>query len=139
MDIIPQKCCVKCKTEKPFSDFNRNSTRLDGRRTDCKSCQVKATFESRRRRKWFIRYGMTMETYQTLFDMQGGVCAICHKPETGKANNGKTRLLAVDHCHENGNIRGLLCGKCNRIIGELGDDPLLFRAMADYLDHYSGE
>lgn len=50
-----------------------------------------------------------------MFAEQLGLCAICHKPEDIK--------LAVDHCHDTGKIRGLLCKRCNMGIGLLGDSP----------------
>lgn len=60
-------------------------------------------------------YNITLEDYDTLFQLQGGVCAICGKPET----SAKVSNLAVDHNHINGSIRGLLCNKCNRGLGYL--------------------
>lgn len=63
-------------------------------------------------------YNITLEDYDTLFQLQGGVCAICGKPET----SAKVSNLAVDHNHINGSIRGLLCNKCNRGLGYFEDD-----------------
>lgn len=60
---------------------------------------------------------------------QAGVCAICAKPPGGKLP------LNVDHDHKSGLVRGLLCWKCNhRLLGGSGDDPVLFRAAAEYLE-----
>lgn len=57
-----------------------------------------------------------------MLDFQDGKCGVCRKPENGKA-------LAVDHCHETGRVRGLLCSKCNTAIGLLKDSrELLQRA-----------
>lgn len=56
-------------------------------------------------------YGLTLEQYDQMFEVQGGVCAICNGPET----NGKR--LSVDHDHKTGRIRGLLCHKCNGLLG----------------------
>ena len=69
------------------------------------------------------KYGITLEQYEELFKKQGGVCALCKKPETVRRNkktDGGERL-AVDHCHDTGLVRGLLCFKCNTAIGALGD------------------
>lgn len=60
---------------------------------------------------------------------QGGGCAICQKPD----GEGKDRLH-LDHDHETGKARGLLCGPCNRGIGMLRDDPALVRKALDYLE-----
>lgn len=58
-------------------------------------------------------YGITVEQYNEMLESQGGVCAICHD------NNIRELKLAVDHDHETGKVRGLLCDRCNRGIGLL--------------------
>ena len=66
---------------------------------------------------------------------QGGVCAVCRKPETARNyRTGGTLALAVDHCHETGVVRGLLCGNCNKGIGGLMHDRELLLAAINYLD-----
>lgn len=69
-------------------------------------------------------------TYEQLFALQNGVCAICKEPE----KCGRYKTLSVDHCHETGAIRGLLCNTCNRAIGLLKDSAAALRAAADYLE-----
>ncbi len=78
------------------------------------------------------RYGLSLERYAELEKYQGGVCAICKKPETAKHHNGlKTNRLAIDHCHNSKNIRGLLCTRCNLGIGCFSHDlQLLLNAVA---------
>lgn len=80
------------------------------------------------------RYGLTVAEYQTLFDAQGGLCAICGQPPGGMSRNGTPHTeLAVDHDHETGRVRALLCANCNKGIGCLQDDPDRVQAAADYL------
>lgn len=74
-------------------------------------------------------YNITLEDYDTLFQLQGGVCAICGKPET----SAKVSNLAVDHNHINGSIRGLLCNKCNRGLGYFEDDITILSKAIEYL------
>lgn len=88
-------------------------------------------------------YNLTMTEYSQMFAKQGGVCAICQKPETAKLPGRKTdttevrvRDLSVDHCHKTGKVRALLCNACNHILGEAKDDPTVLRAAADYLDKH---
>jgi hypothetical protein len=75
-------------------------------------------------------HGLTRDGYDAMFAAQGGRCAICHKTERESATKGR---LAVDHSHETGQIRGLLCTRCNTAIGMLGDDVAGVWAALDYL------
>ena len=79
-------------------------------------------------------YGITVEDYDALYDGQGGACAICHRPETTTGKNGVARILSVDHDHESGVVRGLLCSHCNIAIGLLDDDADLIHLAAAYLE-----
>lgn len=72
-----------------------------------------------------------------MFDAQRGLCALCQLPETCRSNTGTVKLLAIDHCHETGQVRKLLCNNCNRAIGLLKDDAGLLRRAADYLDGFT--
>lgn len=70
------------------------------------------------------RYGITLETFRELAEKQNGRCAICGNPPRGKR-------LCIDHDHDSGRVRGLLCHRCNRAIGFFGDSPeLLAKALA---------
>lgn len=75
------------------------------------------------------------EVYQELAAKYGDCCAICG----GQPTNG--RRLAIDHCHETDEIRGLLCNKCNLLIGHARDSVDILRAAIDYLarDAYTGQ
>ena len=63
-----------------------------------------------------------------MLEAQGGVCMICKEPRP------EERTLHVDHDHETGEIRGLLCFRCNNAIGDLRDDYELALALVDYID-----
>jgi len=97
------------------------------------------------KRKWYLenayksksshllkKYKITMNDYIGLLERQNGVCAICK--ETCKSG----RYLAVDHCHETGKIRGLLCLECNRGIGALKDSVSLLECAINYLVSHGG-
>jgi hypothetical protein len=73
-------------------------------------------------------YGITLDDYERMFEAQGGVCAICGevRPEE--------RTLHVDHDHLTGEIRGLLCFRCNNAIGDFREEYELFVRAAAYLD-----
>lgn len=75
------------------------------------------------------KFKLSLEEYQVLSDKQGNVCAIC--------GSSCTRSLAVDHNHNTGEIRGLLCNSCNRGIGYLKDSPDILRKAISYLEKES--
>jgi hypothetical protein len=65
-----------------------------------------------------LRFDLTLEEYNLMLDSQGGVCKICSMPETTRKNNSdEVRMLCVDHDHNTGKVRGLLCNKCNKALG----------------------
>ena len=80
-------------------------------------------------------YGVTLDWYKEQYAKQGGVCAICSKPET-TVIHGKQVSLAVDHCHDTGKVRGLLCVPCNRGIGMLKHNRDLLQKAIAYLETY---
>jgi hypothetical protein len=77
----------------------------------------------RRRTHLKRQYGITPEDYDLLHADQDGRCGICLKPAK----------LVIDHDHETGCVRGLLCRPCNRSIGQLGEDPEVLRRAADWV------
>ncbi len=70
------------------------------------------------------RFGVTQDEYLRLLEIQGGGCAICGVQQ---------ERLCVDHDHVSGRVRGLLCGKCNRGIGLLGDSVSAMHSASEYL------
>ncbi len=79
-------------------------------------------------------FGLPKGQYAAMLAAQGGACALCGERASGTAKSGKPIALHVDHDHATGRIRGLLCGKCNRAIGYLRDDPALIRKAALYVE-----
>lgn len=77
-----------------------------------------------------LKYGITVEQYDQMLTNQNGVCACCGKPP------GKRRLH-VDHNHQTGQIRELLCVNCNVAIGNVKEDPKLLQRLAEYLMRHS--
>ena len=86
-----------------------------------------------KQRKWRAA-GVDASRYQEMLHEQGGVCAICHKPEKHKDGlSGKAKDLAVDHDHSTGAVRALLCSACNSALVLFRDDPALLDAAMAYL------
>lgn len=75
-------------------------------------------------------YGLEPGEYARLLAIQGGTCAVYRCPARG---TGKKKL-AVDHDHKTGAVRGLLCSTHNQLLGAAGDDPIVFRSLAEYLE-----
>lgn len=79
-------------------------------------------------RKWWLQYyyGITLERWDEMVLAQEGRCAICELPAE----------LVVDHCHDSGAVRALLCSTCNSGLGHFKDDPVRMRAAASYIDQH---
>jgi Recombination endonuclease VII len=85
--------------------------------------------EMKRRAKRLRLYGITPEQYAELYRVQQGMCKLCRHP-TRRGSGGD---LDVDHCHETGRIRGLLCVSCNHALGVLGDNVKGLEMAIKYL------
>lgn len=77
----------------------------------------------------YKKYGLSSEDAQKLLEQQGGKCAICGTEEWG----GWHHTYCVDHDHDTGQVRGLLCTRCNAGLGHFQDDPDLLLRAAQYL------
>lgn len=86
-------------------------------------------------REWQLlrNFGITLIQYAEMFKAQDGKCAICKKPETAKDRVGNPRPLCVDHCHKTGNVRQLLCNRCNHMLGLVDDDISFLESAIAYL------
>jgi hypothetical protein len=90
----------------------------------CRPCEKKY----QRQRRLDREYGLSVEDYEEMLEDQLGLCAICLSPPD-------KRNLAVDHDHETGEVRGLLCTRCNRyLVGASDESPMLLRRAANYLE-----
>lgn len=147
---VPEKQCVGCGAVKPLDAFKNRSGSPDGKRNDCRVCsgerervrrekpeakarilsaqrdRRKRNYDPRIARHWNLKskFNIGLPEYEAMLAAQRGVCAIC---------GGVGDPLCVDHCHESGAIRGLLCSGCNTGIGMLGDDPVRVLAAVTYL------
>lgn len=105
--------------------LNKRQRELRRKRQATESLEEKEQRIAKTKEKdWKHHYGLTREKYDELFQLQGGACAIC-KLETE---------LNVDHDHTTGDVRGLLCQKCNHAIGLLRESPKIILNAYDYLD-----
>ena len=135
------KWCSRCKTNKDLSNFCKDKSRWDGLNHRCNTCNTRHVQNiadrqkkhfgkeeyRRRRRKYELThyYGISTAEYDAMVKNQNDKCAICgDKPEA---------YLAVDHCHETNQIRGLLCRRCNSAIGLFDDNIIKLQNALTYL------
>ncbi|MFJ8362554.1 endonuclease VII domain-containing protein [Streptomyces sp. NPDC093984] len=114
------KLCRTCGQVKPHSEWHRNATASDGLSTRCKACRAVQGRQGHLKRQ----YGITEAERDELIASQAGVCCICLSAPAAH----------VDHCHETGRVRGVLCFNCNFGLGLLRDDPEAMNRAADYLE-----
>jgi hypothetical protein len=97
----------------------------DRLRTD--PAYLKRHREGQRCKNYQRLYGITLEQREALYASQAGVCALC---EVNEAE-------VVDHDHQTGKVRGLLCNKCNLMLGHAEDDVIVLQAAIEYLRKHS--
>ena len=109
-------------------------TRGVGKRYCSTKCQNHAKYLRYRAHAGKVKFNLSEGEYDALAAAQRGVCAICEQPETAVGHKRtEPRKLAVDHCHDSGTIRGLLCTKCNQGLGLFAEDPDRLHAAIRYL------
>jgi hypothetical protein len=134
------KICTKCGIDKPITAFASRKERPNGLgvRSKCKECSNEIC-RSRcdknpsvsRERNLQTLYGITHNDYLKMLEAQNGRCAIC-----GTDTPGGRGAFHVDHCHDSGNIRGLLCHHCNTGLGHFKDQESLLLKAALYLHNH---
>jgi hypothetical protein len=150
------KQCKSCGLVKPYEEFSPNpSNSVDGLAAACRPCNAKRAKKRRTEkpeqyaisafRNYVMRHGLTIEEYETLFEYQNGLCAICKQPEKRIGKNGLVCKLNIDHDHKHDDEhigsklsckkchRGLLCYACNISLGLVGDDVERLKRMVEYL------
>ena len=145
--------CSHCSLEKSDEDFYWHKN--GGRKSSmCKNCYIQSrkdyNSEWREQNADYIKesaakkynsekrleihykkeYDITLSDYDKMYAYQDGKCAICHGTDTKTPKNGR---FCVDHDHDTGKVRGLLCASCNRGIGLLKDDPETVLSAYKYL------
>jgi hypothetical protein len=128
-------CLCDCGNESVV----RGSLLRDGHTKSCGCIQKDKTAQrnmarrkhaSDRDRRLLSKYGISSDEYDAMCEDQNNLCAICKK----SALDQGCRLLAVDHCHDTGIVRGLLCVKCNIGLGHFNDDIDLMKSAIKYLE-----
>jgi len=156
--LSDQKLCNHCNSMLPASSFNRNKTLPDGLQSYCRDCHKAynaARYQKNRQspewkekdrqrlKDWFkkngrasnlrLKYGVTEQQFALASAAVGNACEICGQQcETHKK-------LSVDHDHDTGLVRGLLCNRCNTGLGKFKDSIELLSAAVEYLNRTDSE
>jgi hypothetical protein len=148
------KVCPKCAVDKDRSEYSvvakgPRAGHLHGRCKTCNADSMRGSYQKKHKRdptryrlvEWPSKlkrlYGITPEDYNRMLADQGGGCALCGStsPLTGSRTYKRTQRTAfdVDHCHKTGRVRGLLCTRCNRLVGLANDSADTARRLVEYL------
>ena len=150
--LMKTKKCSRCGKDKLLDEFPKNKACFEGHSGVCKSCRyddrkkwlkqggnkvdaaIARKYRASRKGKenrLMREYGLSSAEWQEFFDEQKGKCLIC---DTHQSDLKQT--LNVDHCHETGRVRGLLCGPCNQALGIMKDDKENVLRMVKYIDSH---
>ena len=131
------KTCSRCSVEKPHQEFHKQTASPDGYTVWCRKCASEHKKEKRdtyRNRELIRRYGITHQEYLDMLAEQDHRCAVCGLHETKNFNG----VLCVDHNHETGKVRGLLCNPCNKALGLAMDSAEILYKLYKYKIHHDG-
>lgn len=147
------KICKTCQKKKPTTEFYPNKNTKDKFQSSCKTCALQLQkkwyeqnpsknrewckqYYSKNKHKWRERsyknkYGLTIEEVNEMLLSQNNQCPICQSAFK------KTKYMNIDHNHQTGKMRQILCSKCNTAIGLLDENIERFRRAIDYLHKWS--
>lgn len=146
--INNEKYCSKCSTFKLLEEFQKIDIRSksylrykNGIRPWCKKCtklymKQYASNNSNPTHKsfsyYYKKYGLTLEEVVSMHEQRNNKCDIC-----GEITDFRYDKLCIDHCHNTGKIRGLLCFSCNIMIGNAKDNKTILQNAIHYLEKNS--
>ena len=134
INIPEKKQCSVCKETKAWTEFYPRKNRPNGLTAWCKVCLKEHADRYKEEAKKTRRYrdfGINRNEYDKLYSEQDGLCAICKRPESDIQQNS----LCVDHDHDTGRIRGLLCHDCNVGLGRFKDNTESLKMAIEYLNN----
>ena len=121
------KRCKTCGINKRNSEFYKEPLNKDKLKSDCKECYNIYYDE----KSYIRKYNITKQQKLDMIASQNNCCAICKKPFSS------TIGTHVDHCHDTGKVRAILCSHCNRGIGCFKDNTFIIQQAMYYIFHYA--
>ena len=128
VELETERTCTKCKHTLPISSFALKGPKFKWRYRTCKKCTAMKQWAQAKRRPEAIRnsrykctYGVTLDQVKQMLESQSGLCAnrACGTDISIEVKKSAKNKAFVDHCHETGKVRGLLCISCNTSLGLL--------------------
>lgn len=146
METLTHRKCNRCEIEKPVSELVASKRYVGGYMPLCKLCRnkywknLRETNPEHRRRyidtvlrsKMLKTYGMVAADYERMVKEQDDLCKLCGSDDPGRGD--RFRVWNIDHCHDTGRVRGLLCHKCNTRLGH--HEALLKEVSEDKIKAY---
>lgn len=132
------KTCKLCLQEKSTDEFYSFYDKWADKNyvgARCKPCHQQyrrdslTTTRNRKAEKLKLRYGLTFEQWEQIREVENYACMIC-----GITEDEMGKKLDVDHCHDTGKVRGVLCNPCNNVLGTARDSIDILIAAAKYLE-----
>lgn len=132
-----KKVCSKCKIEKQLAEFCKSKNGKLGAHHYCKSClsiQKKNGYDYLKSKNIALKryYNLTLQEVENLFTNQNKKCKICNIEYLTVSKSGG---LYIDHCHNTKKVRGLICIKCNSLLGNCNDNISILKSAINYLSN----
>ncbi len=138
---IANQTCTSCKCTKPVDAFYKRNNRPSGRQThsECKDClkaRASKRYHSDPERVLDMQqcrlYGITMDELAAMRKEANGICQACERP-----GEGNYKRLVIDHDHKTGKVRGLICQKCNTVLGLVNDNINTLENLAQFITEHN--
>lgn len=129
----PEKPCSDCKEVLSMKNFDRNQRRLDGRQNCCKECMKIRRRTTQKASDLKRKYGLSLQELEQMIIDHNERCAICSIPSSKTRGRWGTGL-SIDHNHNTGDVRGLLCSDCNFGLGNFRDNIESLKNAIKYLE-----
>lgn len=137
------KKCKLCSVSLTVENAVKNKKSKDGLDYKCVSCNRETVKKWRANnpkgyKAWQVQsfYGITLPEAERMLAKQNDCCAICNKSISLETTDVRQNRACIDHNHDTGQVRGLLCDKCNRGLGYFNDNEELLLKAVNYLTKY---
>jgi hypothetical protein len=137
---MTRKICSKCKVEKNLDMFCKSKNGKYGHHHYCKDClsenkKISYDYDKGRDRRLRSKWSIASQDLNNMFEKQEKKCKICGSVKESVSTKGG---LIIDHDHVSGKFRGLICSKCNNLLGACSDSVDVLVSAIEYLEESRG-